>query len=86
MNIRPLAPTSVRRHFSLRILMLAGIAAGGISNAAEPAQIGLSQNATDWLVKDICVDSQDRPVPMDPYFECPAGITRRKIQPGDPLP
>ena len=42
--------------------------------------------ATNWIVKDICVDSMNRPIQYDSYFTCPTGTTRRKILPNDPLP
>ena len=68
--------------------VLIGIAVSCVMAHAQnaPAQLGDSSRITDWIVKDVCVDSENRPVPLDPYYECPAGITRRKIQPGDPLP
>ena len=51
-----------------------------------PAQLANSSAVTDWIVKDVCVDTLNRPVPFDAYYACPAGTVRRKIQPGDPLP
>ena len=58
----------------------------GKSQAAAVATYANSQNALDWIIKSICVDSSDRPVPADPYYDCPVGTTLRKIQLGDPLP
>jgi hypothetical protein len=49
---------------------------------ATDAETGVST----WLVKDICVDSADRPVAVDPYPMCPNGTNSRKIGVGDPLP
>lgn len=40
----------------------------------------------DWLIKDVCADASNTPVPTDPYYGCPAGTTERDIQVGEPLP
>ncbi len=50
------------------------------------ANLANSTVATDWIVKDICVDASNSPVPFDPYYACPQGTARSKIQVGDPLP
>lgn len=55
-------------------------------SVATVAQLALSPAATDWLVKDVCVDNQSRLLVYDPYYECPSGASRRKIQAGEPLP
>ena len=57
-----------------------------VSNAAAVAVYVDSTVASDWIAKSICVDAQDRPVPADPYYDCPFGTTLRKIKLGDPLP
>ncbi|RJQ34964.1 hypothetical protein C4568_01805 [Candidatus Parcubacteria bacterium] len=55
-------------------------------NQTAAAAYALSGDPIEWLMKSVCVDSQDQPVPADPYYDCPQGTARRKIQPGDPLP
>lgn len=55
-------------------------------SAQTVAQLSPSTIATDWLGKSICADSLGRPVPFDPYYVCPIGTTRRKLQVGEPLP
>ncbi len=46
----------------------------------------LSSSYKDWLVRKVCADSSDRPVPTDPYDGCPSGTTMRQQKMGDPLP
>ncbi|MGO9006967.1 MAG: hypothetical protein ACLQIQ_13885 [Beijerinckiaceae bacterium] len=70
-------------------LCLISIGLGAVVSAyadSSPAQLADSGVVTDWVVKDICANASNQPVPADPYYTCPAGTKRRKIQPGDPLP
>ena len=41
---------------------------------------------SDWITKDVCADSSNRPVAADPYDGCPAGTTQRDIAEGEELP
>jgi len=72
---------------------VAAVGLGGSPGRAQSANAQqviatypLSPAATDWLVKSVCVDATDRPVAVDPYYDCPTGTRRRKIDVGDPLP
>lgn len=70
-------------------LCLISIGLGAVVSAyanSSQAQLANSGVVTDWVVKDICANASNQPVPADPYYTCPAGTKRRKIQPGDPLP
>ena len=40
----------------------------------------------DWLLKNVCADASNTPVPADPYYGCPSGTTERDIQIGELLP
>lgn len=51
-----------------------------------PGGPAITSTYTDWLVRKICVDSSDRPIPKDPYYGCPSGTTKRSQKMGDPLP
>ncbi len=41
---------------------------------------------SDWITKDVCADSSNRPAAADPYYGCPAGTTQRDIAEGEELP
>ena len=66
------------------IAALSTINPGG-AEAASVAQLNASDPMT-WLVKSVCVDSQDQAVAADPYGGCPAGAAIRKLRVGDPIP
>jgi len=40
----------------------------------------------DWLIQHVCVDSDDRPIAMDPYMGCPANSKERRLKIGDLMP
>jgi len=58
-----------------------------LGSQAQGADVNLlpPNDPMTWLVKSVCVDSQDQPLAVDPYdsIHCPA---IRKIKVGDPLP
>ena len=59
-----------------------------ISFAAEPAFAQADSQtalAYDYLIQDVCVTAAGNVLPIDPYF-CPAGDTRRSLNPGEALP
>ena len=80
----------MKRHFVAAIMAVACVFVySDVVRAASEKKVALfplSNVATDWLVKSICVDQSNQPVAADPYYECPAGDRRRKIEIAEPLP
>lgn len=42
--------------------------------------------ALSWLVKSVCVSSDDKALPIDPFAGCGPGATMRKLKIGEALP
>ena len=65
--------------------------APAVDPAVTPAPVqtvtNLNQNDPyTWLLKSVCVNSNNQVVAIDPYGGCPAGDSIRKMQSTDPLP
>lgn len=54
--------------------------------AAEVKPAPAEADKFAWLVPTICVDRDDRPIPVDPYPACPEGSQSRKLKNGDLVP
>jgi len=66
-------------------VVFGGSPAVGAPIGPDVSQLDSTQ-AMNWLVKSVCVGSNNVPLSVDPYGGCPAQTTIRKIQVGEGLP